>query len=372
MILPRVSDILGIINKIAQPALAEEWDNVGLMVGDPAAQVKRIMVALDGVRETVDAAISEGCQLLLTHHPFIFRPLRKVSTGDPTGRLVAQAIKHDLAVISLHTNYDIADGGLNDLLAERLGVHNCKPLKVTGTGELVKLGVFVPKGHEEQVLAALFRFSGFIGNYSDCSFRCHGVGTFRPLEGANPFIGEVGKRESVEEARIEVLLRKTDLSAAVIALRKAHPYEEPAFDLYPLLNSGQPWGLGRIGELGAATTLEGFAGEVKKRLGLSGVRFVGAGKRKVKRVALCGGSGASLISDAHRLGADLFVTGDVKYHDARDAEALGLALVDAGHFGTEILMVQGVAARVTRELECRGYDASVVEFKGEKEPFTIL
>lgn len=369
MMTPKVSDILGIINKFAPPVLAEEWDNVGLMVGDPTCAVSRIMVALDGSREAVDAAIAAGCQLLLTHHPFLFRPLKRISANDPTGATVLRAISGGLAVISLHTNYDIADGGMNDLLAQRLGMCSAQPLSVTATEELVKLAVFVPQGHEEQVSEALFRFSGTVGTYRDCSFRNGGIGTFRPLEGARPFLGAVGVREQVAETRIEVLVRKEMVSSALTALLKAHPYEEPAFDLYPLLNRGAAQGLGRIGYLAEETTLASFADAVKARLDLVGVRLVGDAGRRVKKVALCGGSGMSLLRDAHRQGADVFVTGDVKYHEARDAEALGIALLDAGHFGTEAIMVSGVAERLTADLVPKGFEADVVAFNGERDPF---
>ncbi|GLI38438.1 Nif3-like dinuclear metal center hexameric protein [Geobacter hydrogenophilus] len=370
MITPKVSDIVGIVNKIAPHDLAEEWDNVGLMVGNPSEPATRIMVALDGTPDTIDAAIADRCQLLLTHHPFIFRPLKHISSADPIGRLVLKAASHSLAVISLHTNFDIASGGMNDLLAERLGVSNCRPLKVTTSESLVKLVVFVPKGHEEQVRDALFLFSGVIGAYRDCSFQCAGTGTFKPLAGAQPFIGQVGTREYVEESRIEVLLEKRNLSAAVTALVKAHPYEEPAFDLFPLLNRGPEQGLGRIGVLAEETTVSAFADEVKGRLGLAGVRFVGDGARPVRKVALCGGSGMSLLRDAQRQGADVLVTGDVKYHEARDAEALGVAIVDGGHFGTEVLMVESVAKRMAVELASRRFEAEVIPFCGERDPFT--
>jgi len=370
MITPKVSDIVGIVNKIAPQALAEEWDNVGLMVGDPFSEAARIMVALDGTPDTVEAAIAHRCQLLLTHHPFIFRPLKRISSADPTGRLVLKAASHNLAVISLHSNYDIADGGMNDLLAERLGVGACRPLRVTAAEELVKLAVFVPKGHEEQVREALFRVSGVLGAYSDCSFQCAGTGTFRPLAGAQPFVGQVGTREYVEESRIEVLLQKRDVSAAVSALIKVHPYEEPAFDLFPLLNRGMERGLGRVGVLAEETTVSAFADEVKGCLGLAGVRFVGDGGRPVRKVALCGGSGMSLLHDAQRQGADVLVTGDVKYHEARDAEALGVALIDGGHFGTEVLMVDSVASRMESELASRRFEAEVVPFRGGRDPFT--
>jgi dinuclear metal center YbgI/SA1388 family protein len=372
MITPKVSDILGIINKLAPPRFAEEWDNVGLQVGDASSPAGRIMVALDPGREAIAAAVSSDCRLLLTHHPLIFSPLKRVVASDPIGSAVALAIRHDLAIVSLHTNYDIAAGGVNDLLAARLGICSPVPLKTTGREELVKLAVFVPRGHEEPVLEALFRFSGVIGNYRDCSFRSAGTGTFTPQAGSAPFIGQQGTRSEVEELRLEVLLRSEDVSAAVAALRKAHPYEEPAYDLYPLMNRGTPRGIGRIGILAEATTLERFAASVKERLGAAGVRFVGAAGHRVNKVALCGGSGASFIREALFQGADVLVTGDLKYHEARDAEALGLALVDAGHFATERPMIEGLAGKLREELPARGYDAEVLEFAGEREPFTYV
>jgi len=330
------------------------------------------MVALDASPASVDAAISQRCNLLLTHHPLIFKPLKKLSSADPDGSLLFRAIRNDLAIVALHTNYDIAGGGVNDLLAERLGLPSAEPLQITGSEELVKLCVFVPLGHEEQVMEALFRFSGFIGNYADCSFRVAGTGTFRPLDGATPFIGEKGKRASVEENRVEILLRTADLEAAVAALKKVHPYEEPAFDLYPLVNRGASRGLGRVGELAAETTLGEFAQEIKQRLGASGLRYVGDPARKIRRVALCGGSGASLLRDAYFRGADVLVTGDIKYHEARDAEGLGMALVDAGHFATERLMVQGLADRMTREMERLRYAVDTIPFAGEEDPFSYM
>jgi dinuclear metal center YbgI/SA1388 family protein len=343
---------------------------VGLQVGDPSGPAGKIMVALDPGRDAVEAAIAQSCHLLLTHHPFIFTPLKKISLSEPAGQLLALAIRNDLAIVSLHTNLDVASGGVNDFLAGLLGVTACAPLKVADQEELVKLSVFVPQGSEDPVLEALFRFSGGFGNYRDCSFRSPGIGTFRPLEGARPFIGETGKRESVAEHRVEVLLCRNDLAAALQALRKAHPYEEPAFDVYPLLNRGKATGLGRIGVLEKETTLAGYAAFVKERLGAHGVKYVGPAERTVRKVALCGGSGSSLLRDAWRQGADLLVTGDVRYHDAREAETLGVALMDAGHFATEFPMVRGVAEVLRRELGEKKFDAEVLECSGEREPFS--
>jgi len=369
---PRLTDIVGIINKIAPQALAEEWDATGLQIGDPAARITRIMTALDPGPPAVEAAIANRCQLLVTHHPFIFKPLSRLSAADPVSARIFRAIRNDLAVVSLHTNFDSAEGGLNDLLAERLGVRSCEPLRESMREEMVKLAVFVPRGFEEQVMESLFRFSGHIGNYRDCSFRVEGKGTFMPLVGSKPFIGDEGQRECVEESRIEVLLRADDLAAATAALQAAHPYEEPAYDLYPLLNRGKGFGLGRIGALDAAVPLGEYAAMVRERLGGGLVRFVGDAGRPVRKVALCSGSGASFLREANRRGADLLVTGDVKYHDARTAEELGLALVDAGHFGTEIIAAEGLAARLDKECSDRRYEVEVLCCKEERDPFQTV
>jgi len=371
MITPRVSDILGITNKIAPNDFAESWDNVGLQLGDPLSQVSRIMVALDPGAPAVQAAVESRCQLLITHHPFIFTPLKKLTASDETGRLAILALRNDLSIISLHTNYDIAQGGVNDLLAGRLGLAETLPLRVTGAEEYLKMVVFVPHGFEERLLDALSACLAPIGNYRDCSFQGDGLGRFTPVEGARPFVGEVGARHQEKESRLEFLIPKERLSAALAALRSAHPYEEPAYDLYPVVNRGAQRGLGRIGALAEPTTAGEFALLVKERLSAAGVRLVGEPGRRVKKVALCGGSGASLLHEAARKGADLLVTGDVKYHEAREAEALGVALLDAGHFATELPMVWGLAGTLRGALEGKRFEAEVIEYQGECEPFSF-
>ncbi|GAW67817.1 dimetal-binding protein YqfO [Geoanaerobacter pelophilus] len=371
MITPRVSDISGITGKIAPSHLAESWDNVGLQLGDPSNQVSRIMVALDPGRPAVEAAVEAGCQLLITHHPFIFTPLKKISTADETGRLAILALKNDLSIISLHTNFDIAQGGVNDLLAGLIGVQEAQPLRVTGGEEYVKLVFFAPHGCEEQLLGALSPFMPNIGNYRDCSYQGEGTGRFTALAGARPFVGEVGKSHAEPESRLELLLVKERVAQAVAALKGAHPYEEPAYDLYPVLNRGESYGLGRIGKLAEPMSAGDYALRVKETLAAAGVRLVGDPARQVKKVALCGGSGVSLMHEAQRKGADILVTADVKYHEAREAEALGLALLDAGHFSTEFPMVHGLAGQLKAALQAKRFETEVLEYQGEREPFSF-
>lgn len=356
---PKVSDLLGIINSFAPFSLAEEWDSVGLQVGDPTTPVERVMVALDPRPSVIESAIHNRCQVLVLHHPLLFKPLKKLVTSDPLAALVMQAVRHSLSIIAAHTNYDSARGGMNDRLAAILGLKEIKVLQPRTVSELSKLVLFVPVGFEEQLLSALQPFMVTMGNYRDCSFRVTGTGTYRPVEGAKPFIGVPGAREEVAETRIEVLVRKRDQQSLVKLLHAAHPYEEPAFDFYQVLNQGEPLGLGRIGTLEKPVSLADFAQFVSRELQTT-VNMCGNPEKTVQRIAICGGSGASLLRDACFRGADLLVTGDLKHHDATEAELYGLALLDAGHFGTEHIMVNDMAGRLKQALAERGFTAEVL------------
>jgi dinuclear metal center YbgI/SA1388 family protein len=368
----RIQDLIGLLHGLYPPALAESWDNVGLQVGDPQAAVRRVLVCLDPSAQALETARKEGAEALLCHHPLIFTPLKSLAPTDETGRLVFQAVRDGIAVLAAHTNLDRARDGLNDWLAERLGLTQCLPLQ-TGTGDLFKLVVYVPAGYEGRVAEALFRAgAGHIGNYDSCSFRSEGTGTFRPGAGSDPFSGTIGELSSVRELRLETVLPREHLQRAVDRMIKVHPYEEVAYDLVPLANRRTEVGLGRIGRLPRALSLYEFADLVKQVLEVPAVRLVGAGDRKVHKVALCGGSGASLLAEAVRQGAEVLLTGDVKYHEARNAESRNLALVDAGHFATERLMVGKLAEVLRRKAGERGLDIAFVEFQGEEDPFSVI
>jgi len=372
MKIPKTSDILGIINKIAPISLAEGWDNPGLQVGDPAAEANRIMVALDPTSDVIASAIAASCQILVTHHPLIFKPLKSISTANQQGGLIHNAIRSGLSIVCVHTNYDIATGGLNDLLSRKIGLSECVPLQVTTSQELVKLVVFVPADHLEQIRSALFPYAESLGNYRDCSFAAGGEGTFTPLDGAEPFIGAVGIPQKVAEQRFEQLVDRKNLPRAIKALMAAHPYEEPAYDFYPLLNEGEKFGLGRIGHLSNKVSLADFARQIKKTLSAPGLRYVGNPSSSLSKVAVCGGSGASLVREAVRAGADVLVTGDVKYHEARDAQDLGIALIDAGHFNTEIIMVEEMTGQLGTALCAAGFkDCKVLPCLIETDPFKM-
>ncbi|PLY00223.1 MAG: Nif3-like dinuclear metal center hexameric protein [Desulfuromonas sp.] len=368
----RVQDILGLVNAVCPASLAEEWDNVGLQVGDPASEVARIAIALDPTEATLDEAIAAGAQMLICHHPLIFKPLQQITPNDQTGKLVIRAIREDFAILAAHTNLDRAHGGLNDWLAGRLGVETTVPLE-SPEGLLCKLVVYVPVDHREAVASAIFSAGGGqIGNYDQCSFRTEGVGTFRPGDGTDPYIGDRGKSEEVPELRLETVVPKDKLGRVVAKMTKAHPYEEVAYDIIPLVNGRPDVGLGRIGRLEKPATLGRFADGVKQALGADHVRVVGDAGRLVEKIAVCGGSGASLLAAAARQGADVLVTGDVKYHDALIAEALGVALVDAGHFATEIIMVEELTELLRKLTREKGFEIDILPLQGARDPFAIV
>ena len=365
----RIQDLVGLIHKLYAPELAEDWDNVGLQVGDPGRPLDRVMVALDPGLEAVEAARDAGAQALVTHHPLLFKPVKRLTPDDAVGKVLWTAVRDDVAIISAHTNLDCAVDGLNSWLAEKMGVEQAVPLQ-TVAGDYLKLVVFVPVGHEEAVADALFSAGGGqIGAYDQCSFRSSGEGTFRPGPGTQPYIGTVGQREKTEEVRLETIIPKRKLLRVLEKMQKAHPYEEVAYDLLPLQNQVPGAGLGRIGKLAQQTTLGEFAARVKESLGCDHLRLIGADQMPIRKVALCGGSGAFLLQTAHRQGADVLVTGDVKYHEARQAEELGIALIDAGHFATEQLMIEQVTQSLQAAARQLNWGVAFEAYTGEEDPF---
>jgi dinuclear metal center YbgI/SA1388 family protein len=365
----RIQDLVGLIHKLYAPELAEDWDNVGLQVGDPGRPLDRVMVALDPGLEAVEAARDAGAQALVTHHPLLFKPVKRLTPDDAVGKVLWTAVRDDVAIISAHTNLDCAVDGLNSWLAEKMGVEQAVPLQAVA-GDYLKLVVFVPVGHEETVADALFSAGGGqIGAYDQCSFRSSGEGTFRPGPGTQPYIGTVGQREKTEEVRLETIIPKRKLLRVLEKMQKAHPYEEVAYDLLPLQNQVPGAGLGRIGKLAQQTTLGEFAASVKDTLGCDHLRLIGADQMPVRKVALCGGSGAFLLQTAHRQGADVLVTGDVKYHEARQAEELGIALIDAGHFATEQLMIEQVTQSLQAAARQLNWGVAFEAYTGEEDPF---
>jgi dinuclear metal center YbgI/SA1388 family protein len=367
----RIQDLVGLIHKLYPPELAEDWDNVGLQVGDPGAPLERVLVALDPVLSAVEAARDCGVQALVTHHPLLFRPVKRLVPDDAIGKVVWSAVRSGIAIISAHTNLDSAVNGLNHWLAEQLGIQSTQPLQPSA-GDYLKLVVFVPAGHEHDVAKALFAAgAGGLGAYDECSFRSHGTGTFRPGLGTSPFIGEVGQASEVEELRLETIVPRRKLSRVLETMHQVHPYEEVAYDLIPLQNQVPGAGLGRIGRLPHELTLDAFAAHIKEALGCDHLRLIGREGRAINKVAVCGGSGSGLLHTAHRQGADVLVTGDVKYHEARQAEDLGIALIDAGHFATEKMMIKHLSGALHKAARERHWEIVFEAYAGERDPFRL-
>ena len=339
--------IMEAMDGLAPRYLAESWDNVGLLLGSPAQNINKILVTLDVTQAVADQAIQDGIDLIITHHPVIFKAVKNIRTDLPQGQLLASLLKANIAVYATHTNLDSAAGGVNDILAQKLQLQDTKPLGISYSEKLYKLIVFVPQTHLEVVRQALADSgAGHIGNYSHCTFSAAGTGTFMPLEDAKPFIGQKSRLEYVEEIRLETIVTEKNSRKVIKEMLKAHPYEEVAYDLILLENPGDSLGLGRIGKLASPMSFSQFIPYVKEALGVEYLSAGGEQSKKIKKVAVCGGSGASLLHKAAFAGADVLVTGDVKYHEGQDALAAGIAIIDAGHFATE----QPVISYVTQYL----------------------
>lgn len=364
-------EIIVLLESFSPKEYAMEGDRVGLQIGQLNRPVGRVLVALDLVEEVVDEAIEKGAQLIIAHHPPIYRPLAKLATDTAQGRIIEKLIKHDISVYAAHTNLDVATGGVNDMLASALGLENPEVLIPTYEERLKKIVVYVPNEHAGKVREAMGKAgAGSIGNYSHCSFSSGGTGRFLPGEGANPFIGSQGRIEEVQEERIETVLPGRLVKKVVTAMLKAHPYEEPAYDIYPIDNKGDSLGLGRLGTVGEMT-LRQFAEKVKNDLGVEAVRVVGDLDAKVKKVAVLGGDGNKYFSQAKFRGADVYVTGDIYYHVAHDALMLGLNIVDPGH-NVEKIMKKGLASVLTGLCEKAGYNAEILASQIDTDPFSVI
>ena len=331
-----VNDICEVMEELAPLKLAEKWDNVGLMLGSGDWKVSKIMLALDLTEEVARQAYSQKVDLIVTHHPFFFSPLKNLIYNEGKNAIVYELIEKRIAVYSAHTNLDSAKGGVSDVLADILGLKETKILKPVFGDKYYKLVVFVPVTHVDDVLSALSKAgAGHIGNYADCAYLTEGEGQFRPLPGSNPFLGQQGILERTKEKRIEILLKKSELKKAIEAVMEAHPYEEPAYDILETVNARTEFGLGRIGFLEKPLSLEEFSNNVKNALAINHVIVADAG-RPVYKVAVCGGSGTDFMTEALKAGVDTFVTGDVKYHVAQEALNAGVNLIDAGHQTSEM------------------------------------
>ena len=339
---PTIQSVASALEAWAPPGSAQSYDNVGLQVGDAQRSIDRGLLALDCTPQVIDEAASMGASLIITHHPLLFKPLRSVTAGSPTGHLALRLAEAGIALYSIHTNLDAAPGGVSFALAEHLGLTDVGFLD--GFDDtLYKLATFVPQDDVDAVRQALADAgAGRIGDYQACAFATDGTGYFRPGDATNPHIGEAGGAlESVDEVKLEVEIARWDLGDVLGALQAAHPYEEVAYDVYPVEQKHSRTGLGAVGRLPDPMPLDDFLQRVAKRLDAGSLRYVGDPSAPVVRVAVCGGAGSDFIGTACGAGADAYVTADVKYHEFFGAlghdGAPAMALIDAGHYETEAL-----------------------------------
>lgn len=330
----KLSQLTSYLESLAPLAYQEDYDNSGLIVGHPDQEINQALVSLDCTEAVVDEAISTGCQAIISHHPIVFKGLKKFNGKTYVERVVEKAIRHNIALYAIHTNLDSVMDGVNAKICDTLGLTNTHIL-TPRHGLLKKLVTFVPVEQAEQVRKALFHAgAGYIGNYSEVSFNAAGTGTFKAGEGSNPYVGEVGMRHNEAEVRIESIYPANLESKIIMALVLAHPYEEVAYDLYSLTNQNQQVGSGMIGELEEAMDEADFLAGIKASMDCKVIRHTALLGRRVKKVAVCGGSGSFLLKHAIAAGADVFITADYKYHEFFDAEGK-IVIADIGHFESE-------------------------------------
>ncbi len=347
--MPTVAEIAAALEAFAPPQTAADWDNVGLLLGDPAEPVERLMTCLTVTPDVAEEAVAERVNLIVSHHPILFRGVKQLTAGRGDGRVVLPLARAGVAVYSPHTAFDNCAGGVNDILCKRLGVQNAVPLRPREGPREVKLAVYVPDKDLVKVSDALFAAgAGVIGKYEQCSFRVPGKGTFFGTDETNPSVGQKGRREEVDEWRLEVVLSEAKVAGAVRAMRQAHSYEEPAFDIYQL-KAGLSGGEGRVGELATSVPLGELARAAKAALAAAAVQVVGDLSKPVRRVAVACGAAGEFLSDSIRSKADVFVTGELRFHDALSARTAGVGVIVPGHYATERPAVEELAAKLAAD-----------------------
>lgn len=350
-------EVIEHLRELAPEEYAASWDNVGLQVGDEGSDIEKVLVTLDVNPQAVEEAEAQGAGLIVSHHPLIFQPLRRLDLKQAVARTVRMLLCRNISLYVAHTNLDVVEGGVSAALAEALDLLEVRPLTYMTLPQRVKLVTFVPPEAADGVREALCGGgAGRIGKYECCSFQVDGAGTFRPLPGAEPAAGEVGALNREREVRLEMVLDREGLAPALERLKEAHPYEEPAVDIYPLEDLRA--GLGRVGKLPRPLTLKELGDLCRDRLEARGLRFIGDAGKVLERVAVCGGSGEEVVEAAAGQ-ADALVTGDIKYHTALRALDLGLHVIDAGHAATERVVLPRLASFLQQRLEGSGVEVLV-------------
>jgi dinuclear metal center YbgI/SA1388 family protein len=335
----KLSEVINVFESVVPLAYQESYDNAGLVAGDTGMEVSAALLCLDVTEEVIEEAVQLGANLVISHHPVIFQPLKNIAGNSHTARILLSAIANKVALYSVHTNLDNIYGGVNHKICKKLDLRNLKVLAPLQNG-LMKLVTFVPSAKASDVRQALFKAgAGNIGGYDSCSFNIEGKGSFRAPEGSNPYTGEIGKLHFEDETRIETVFPAVLKSRIIDALLKAHPYEEVAYDIFPIMNAYELAGAGMIGELKEPEEVLDFLIRVKETFGCKVLRHSPLTSQTVKKIAVCGGSGAYLIPEAVSAGADVFITGEIRYHQFFDAEKR-IVIADTGHYESERFTIE--------------------------------
>lgn len=369
----RLADLAARVETLAPSRLAEPWDNVGLQVGDPARAVRRVMTCLEVTAPTLAEARRGRADAIVAHHPLIFHPLKTVLESNPAERLVAELIRSRIGLIVAHTNLDAASWGTNHVLAEACGLRVIGPLEARAPDPTYKFVIFAPEGHEGKIIEAVAKGGGGeIGAYTHCTFRSPGTGTFLGGAGANPFIGQAGRLEEAGELRIEALVPAARRDSVLKEVLAVHPYEEPAYEFYVLAPSASAYGLGCVAEPPAPILAREFAGAVKRKLKLRRVRLSGPDGKKIRRVAICTGSGGSFLARAASQGADALLTGEANYHHGIEAHQRGIAMIEIGHYESERIIAVPLARQLAKDERVGAARVTIFAAENDLQPFEYL
>ena len=350
--MPKLKEIMNQLERFAPTYLAESWDNVGLMVGNPSQEVHKILCALDLNEEVVEEAILKEADCIITHHPFLFKGLKRINLEDPQGRIIAKLIEKKISVYSMHTNYDIAWGGLNDELAHGLGLEHIQLLETTYEETLYKCVIYVPVTHYDVVREAIVQnMTTQMGNYTGCTFTTgEGEGTFIPLTGSSPYIGQEGILEKVKECQISFMGTNAEIQHILAAVKTVHPYEEIAIDMFELKNVKKQYGVGRYGKLKEPMDLDEWIKQVKAYFKIEYVKVTDLTPKKIQTVAICSGAGSEYIGNAAQV-ADVYITGDLKFHEGQMARSLGIVVIDVGHYASEQIALKPIGECIKKVFE---------------------
>ena len=365
--------VIKVLETFAPERHAQSWDNVGFQIGNIDSKIDKVMIALEVTPEVIDEAIDQSVDLLIVHHPLVFKPIKSVVNCDPIGNMILNLVSNRINLIVAHTNLDASDIGLNHYLAKKINLNRVCNLDDAYVNKYYKVAFYIPVEYRNKMINILDQLgAGALGKYEGCTYTVEGKGTFKPLEGANPFIGSVDTLEEIDEVKIETVVEEGILDKVIEKIIKNHPYEMPAYDVIALENQFDNPNMGLVGYLDSSVTLENFTMNLKETLGSESIRIVKANDRKINKVALCTGASSDLIENASKAGVDVYITGDLKYHEAQYAKLKGLNIIDAGHFETEQIFVDEFVKILKREFEKQSYDVVIIKSEININPFTHL